>query len=188
MSLRIRLDQLANGPVHEQLQLPTEWCAERLGAEHRPQPAQFSVDVRARLTGDVVQADCVVTGGYTLLCSKCADQLTLPFEVSFTHRFVPAGSLEAGDDPDDLFVEDPDLSEHDGQAVDLQSVSIEHAILALPFAPTCQDLPAGPCERWTDQPTTFGDDFPEEEEASPWDALKGLVVATDNDQRNQEKP
>ena len=176
--LTIRLDQLANGPVSEERALPTDWCAERLGDDFRPTTPTFAVRVKARKHADVVQADCVLTGAYALGCSKCGDGLQLPFEVAFTQRFVPPGSV--GDDDDgygDLFADDPDLSEHDGQRIDLLPVCIEHAILALPQAPSCADLPSGPCEKWTDEPARFGDELPEDEEdESPWAALRSLQL------------
>lgn len=178
MSLKIRLDQLASGPVTEEQKLNTDWCVERLGAEYSA-PEPFSVAIRARKTADVVEATCSVRGSYKLNCSRCSDGLTLEFDVEFTHRFVPSGSLDTGDDEvDALFIDDPDISAHDGLEIDLTPVCIEHAILEIPYAPSCVDTATGPCEKWSEAPAQFGDVMPDDpEEKNPWAALKDLQLA-----------
>ena len=178
MKLTIRLDRFVDGPVTEEQPLTTEWCAERLGEYFQPTNGPFKVQIKARRAADVVQADCVVSGSYALGCSKCGDDITLGFEAAFTHRFVPPNSLDVGgDDLDDLFADDPDISAHDGAEIDLRSVCIEHAILAIPFTPTCVDSVTGPCDKWSDEPANFGDEMPEDEEdKSPFAALRDVQL------------
>lgn len=178
MKITIRLDRFIDGPVAEEQPLTTEWCAERLGAEFKPFDEAFKVHIKGRRAANVVEVDCVITGAYGLGCSKCGEDITLTFETGFTHRFVPPNSLTTPtDDKDDLFADDPDITEHDGAEVDLRPVCIEHVILAVPFAPSCVDRAIGACDKWSDEPTQFGDELPDDpEEESPWAALKNIQL------------
>ncbi len=189
MSLQIRLDELANGPIQRAEKLPTDWCEERLGAGFAPTDAGFEVKFRASASGSVVEVRCSVSGDLSLGCSRCGDGIVMPVTTDFEHRFVPAGKLDAGiiDPDEELFTADPDVSEHDGMQVDLQPLCIEYAILAVPYAPSCNDRAEGPCESWSEEPARFGDEFPEdEEEESPWAALSKIKLAPGPDEAGKD--
>lgn len=178
MPITVRLDELSKGPVRRTEPLQKSWCQERIGDHCRPADVPFEVELYVRAAATVVEADCRVQGALSLACSRCADPITVPFDVTFTHRFVPKGQLDTdGDYDDDLFAADPDVSEHDGGAIDLEPLCIEYALLELPFAPSCADRPQGPCPDWSDEPARFGDEFAEDEDESPWDALRKITVA-----------
>ncbi len=186
MPLRVRLDQLTSGPLREDRKLAMDWCGERLGNHFQAKESAFQVAIEVRRAAQVVEAKCHIVGAFDLGCSRCGDTVTLRVDTVFTHRFVPSGGLDAGDsdESESLFTADPDVSEHDGREVDLAPLCVEYTILAIPYAPSCVDAPAGPCEKWSDEPAVFGDVPPEEDEEdlSPWAALKGLKLPSKNEQ------
>ena len=145
MSISIRIKELDKGPQRRRGALDTDWCAGDLAGAYRPVAEQLAVVVRASKTANVVKVDAQLRGGFGFACSRCAEPGELQIETEFTHHFVAPGSLDLGEQDDRPFDVDPDVSEHDGEKIELRDLCIEHAIIALPSYPLCDESCEGLC-------------------------------------------
>ena len=145
MAISIRIKELDKGPHRQRAALDTDWCAADLGGAYTPAAEQLVVNVRATRAGTVIEVVAEVRGGFRFACSRCAAPADLEVETEFTHHFVTAGSLDQGDVGDRPFEADPDISEHDGDQIQLRDLCIEHTILALPSYPLCDETCKGLC-------------------------------------------
>ncbi len=178
MPLRITLDELERKRrVERDAVLPLDCCAGLLGGGWTAMGEGFPVHVDVRRASQVVEATVRVQGRFAFACSRCAEPLELVADLTFEHRFMRPGSLDAGDlTPEEAaFNADPELSEHDDVAIDLQGLCVEYLLLELPYAPGCPDASTGECARWNEpwqpwDPPPEADDDPD----SPWSALRDV--------------
>ena len=65
-------------------------------------------------------------------------------DTPFHHSFVPQGALDISDaeDVENSLDDNIDVSEHDGHLIQLEPLALEHFLVELPFAPSCES--AGP--------------------------------------------
>lgn len=147
MSLTLKIATLTTQPQTTHASLSTAWCAERMAGIYTAIDAAMPVDITASRAAEVVETHVHETGRFGFDCSRCAEPAELLLVVDFEHHFVGPGQLDAGD-PEDLEAElelDPDVSEHDGTQIELESLCIEHAILELPPFPLCAEDCLGLC-------------------------------------------
>ena len=78
----------------------------------------------------------------TVPCSGCLGGALVKVSSPLNLTFVaPGEERAAGEDP----LDDVDVTEHDGQEIDLGAVLREQIILAVPMSPRCRDNCAGLC-------------------------------------------
>lgn len=179
MALEWTIAALNSTPSVQEVDLPMKWVAERYGDVYSAAAPALRVRASAMRAADVVDVTAELHTQVGFQCSRCAEPATMPLDTAFEHHFVGPGGIEAGEGEDfDPEVDgDPDLSEHDGQRVQLDELCIEYAILALPDVPLCKEdclglcpqcghnLNEGPCD-CKNKPDAF----------SPWNALASLKL------------
>lgn len=153
MALRIRLDALKDGVGHGEETLDSAFAANRLGADFAVRDP-IKVRWRAQMVQQVVEVRAHVEGSLSFGCSRCGDPLTLPVSQDIGHHWVAAGSLADGGDDDDG-ADDPDLSEHDGLEIDLESILLDAIVVEVPLAPDCTDAVEQKCATWRDTPVVY---------------------------------
>ncbi|MCO4761899.1 MAG: DUF177 domain-containing protein [Myxococcales bacterium] len=181
MAIAIRLEILADGP-----RSGTETVAPTLLTSHRdcafePGNKPLSLDWTATEVARVVELKARLRGELSYGCARCTDPLTFPLDVAISHHWVPAGGLDIGGDEVSEFDRDPDVSEHNGVEIDIESVVLECVMVDLPFAPDCDVSAQGRCPDWTDEARIVhhGGKAPEVEGENPFAALAGLKLTSD---------
>lgn len=168
-------------------ELGLQWCEERLTGLYTAACDHLAATADVTRVADVVEVKGRVRGKVGFDCSRCAEPATQAFDTAFTHHFVGPGKLAAGaaaGDVDDADADaDPDVSEHDGIHIELEELCIEHAILALPDVPLCDEDCRGLCpacganrnhETCACRPEAIAP--PPPAVASPWERLKDIRV------------
>lgn len=148
MALALQIAGLTPAPKTVESTVGMDWCAERLDGVFTAVGTTMAATVTAERHAEVVQVHGRVTARFSCACSRCAEPVELPVDVSFDHHFVGPGQLDAGGDDDGeagVLDSDPDVSEHDGAVVALDDLCIEHVILALPDVPLCAEDCLGLC-------------------------------------------
>ncbi len=183
MAISLSIASLNATPQTREASLATAWCAERLAGVYEAAAPTMAIAVTATRHADVVEAHVRVQGTFRCACSRCAEPVELAVDAEFDHHFVGPGQLDAGDglEGDDVGLnDDPDVSEHDGAQIELDELCIEHAILALPDVPLCDEDCKGLCPRCgiNRNTETCSCDL-SEDRASPWAKLAQLRVQKD---------
>jgi uncharacterized protein len=147
VTVTLKVADLSSQPRALSAALPMVWCEERMGGLYRAVQPNLQVEVTAARAAEVVTVQVHATGEVGFDCSRCAEPARLPVDAAFTHHFVGPGQLDADGalTAEGAADDDPDVSEHDGVAVNLDDLCIEHAILALPDVPLCSELCRGLC-------------------------------------------
>ncbi len=103
--------------------------------------------------GDHVFATGTIRGTVRVACSRCVEPVDIAFDEKVTVTFMLAAEMPS-DDPADVADEadgaevaagDLDVFPFDGEVVDLEPLVREQFILAVPYAPLCQENCAGLC-------------------------------------------
>lgn len=179
MSLTLKIAELGSTPTTLRSALASDWCAERLAGVYRAVDTVFHVTITASRAAEVIEVDCTLHGRVGFDCSRCAEPAELAVDTEFQHHFVGPGQLDAGDDTvvDRALDADPDVSEHDGVHLALADLCIEHAILALPVAPLCDEDCRGLCPRCgTNRNREACSCSAVGDPASPWASLQGIKI------------
>lgn len=147
MTISILIQELQGGSRESIDMLDTDWCAERLGGLYTATQSEIEVHHRAHRAAEVIEVAVRMKAQFAFRCSRCAEPAELAVEPEFTHHFVAPGSLDAGDEASeaDMFDADPDVSEHDGERLELQDLCVEHILLELPAYPICSEQCRGLC-------------------------------------------
>lgn len=146
MPFRIAIASLTTAPQTLKHALPMTWVAERMGGMFEAVSKTLQAEAVASKHADVVDVKGHVHARVAADCSRCAERVEMPVDAEFEHHFVGPGQLDAGDVEGELALDgDPDVSEHDGAAIDLEELCVEHAILALPDVPLCDEDCLGLC-------------------------------------------
>ena len=68
-------------------------------------------------------------------------------DTPFHHSFVPQGALDISDaeDVENSLDDNIDVSEHDGHLIQLEPLALEHFLVELPFAPSCESAGTSEC-------------------------------------------
>lgn len=180
MAVSCNLSDLNSTPTERRSTLDTGWCAERAGEVFRAVEPTLQVVWTATKAAEVVEVKGHVRGRFGFDCSRCAEPAELQIDEPFEHHFVGPGQLDAGED-DSGFDVDPDISEHDGVEVVLDDLVIEHALLALPPVPLCDEGCKGLCPQCgcnLNRATCSCKPLPDANPA--WAALQGFKVAGGN--------
>ena len=183
MRFSLAIASLNATPQTREGSVTTAWCAERLAGVYEAVEPTMAIVATATRHLDVVEVHGRVQGKFRCACSRCAEPVELAVDAQFDHHFVGPGQLDAGEELDaeaGPMDSDPDVSEHDGHAIELDELCIEHAILALPDVPLCAEDCKGLCPRCgINRNFETCDCDLREERASPWAKLANLRVQKD---------
>ncbi len=176
MPIEIKLDKIDNKRLEQSEDLLVDWFAERLDERMVPVGDAFRVEFVAESYTNVVSVRGKVTGSMSCMCSRCGQDMILPVATEFVHRYVGRGELGTGDMTREAVEEiELDISEHDGEMVDIAPIAIEQMIVELPYAPKCPEGSENGCSGLGDEPLEFGDTEPLVQEETSWSkALKGV--------------
>ncbi len=179
MAIAVRLETLKEGPKSGRVRLDAAAVGALLDGRYTPASAPLDLSWTLNMTAGVVQLNAEVTGQLRFACARCVAPLTLPVSVPVSHHWVPASDLHVdGLTEDGDFDRDPDVSGHDGEAVDLEPIVHECLLVEFPFAPDCDSSVEGRCPEWTDEARVLhpGGEAPEVPSETPFAALAGLKV------------
>lgn len=147
MSIEVRLESLRKGPQNVDETIERETLNDRLAKTYRLNQTPFRLKATATLYTNVVEVRGKVEGSLTFDCSRCGESKMLAVETPFHHSFVPHGELDISDadDVENSLDDNIDVSEHDGHAIQLEPIALEHFLVELPIAPACETISDTPC-------------------------------------------
>lgn len=147
MSIEVRLESLRKGPQNVDEAIERETLEDRLAETYRLNQTQFRLSATSTLYTNVVEVRGTVRGSLTFECSRCGETRELSVDTPFHHSFVPHGELDISDadDVENSLDDNIDVSEHDGHTIQIEPVALEHFLVELPYAPTCESSGAEPC-------------------------------------------
>lgn len=147
MSIEVRLESLRKGPQNVDEAIERETLDDRLADTYRLNETAFRLQATATLYTNVVEVRGKVEGSLTFDCSRCGESKEIAVNTPFHHSFVPHGELDISDadDVENSLEDNIDVSEHDGHAIQLEPIALEHFLVELPFAPTCETVGDKPC-------------------------------------------
>jgi uncharacterized protein len=110
------------------------------------------IDVRliARVEGDLIVVEGVLTTAVELACSRCVETFEYPIQRRFTLRFsreIPEELSGGGEEETELTAEQIGLIYFRGETIDLKDAIQEQVVMALPFKPLCSEECKGLCPR-----------------------------------------
>ena len=140
MSIEVRLESLRKGPQSVDEALERDTLEDRLTDAYRLKETPFRLKANATLYTNVVEIRGTIEGALSFDCSMCGETLEMNVNTPFHHSFVPLGELDISDadDVENSLDDNIDVSEHDGHAVQIDSIALEHFLVELPFAPSCE--------------------------------------------------
>jgi uncharacterized protein len=118
-----------------------------LGDESVRLTSEVKVAGRVSRKGEQVRLRGDVSTAVEARCDRCLRPVTLPVEVGFDARYVPAegDGAEAGEEAAELKEDDLSFSVYEGDAVDVDELVREQVLLALPTRLLCRDECKGLC-------------------------------------------
>lgn len=180
MGIEIRIETLSDGAKSGQLQLEESLWVEDLGDIYGPAEEPLQLTWELSSVGTLIAFSGRVTGELRYRCARCTEGLALAVDIPMEHHWVGQGQLSAdGGDELDGFDRDPDVSEHDGETVDLEPVVRECLVVEAPFAPSCDVSVSGPCPDWTEEAPVLhpGGAAPDVEPDHPFAALASFNLS-----------
>jgi uncharacterized protein len=145
-------------PCHRRFDVPAtlvgEWVKgmpmrDALGApDPDPQAGGGNADLDLYADGTHVFASGTFKGHLVVACSRCVGPVKLELDEKLRVTFMPPGEMpdeEEAEEGVEVREEDLDTFPYDGERVDLEPVLREQFVLAVPFAPLCQDSCKGLC-------------------------------------------
>jgi len=147
MSIEVRIESLRKGPQNVDEAIERDTLNDRLAQTYKLTSTLFRLKAKATLYTNVVEVRGQVEGALSFDCSRCGETRELAVNTPFHHSFVPHGELDISDadDVENSLDDNIDVSEHDGHAIQLEPVALEHFLVELPFAPSCEDSGQKPC-------------------------------------------
>ena len=148
MGIEIRLETLRKGPHKVREPIEPATLTERLAATYRLNDVPFVVHATSTLYTNVVEVKGHIVGSLSYECSRCGETKAVGINTPFQHSFVPHGELDIrdADDVENSLDDNIDVSEHDGHSVQLEPIALEHFLVELPYAPTCETGGLSPCK------------------------------------------
>jgi uncharacterized metal-binding protein YceD (DUF177 family) len=148
-------------PVHKSFDIPAslvgDWLKglpmrDALGApDPDPEAGQGHAELDLYQDGTHAFAQGTFQGHLTVACSRCVGQVRLAIDEKLLVTFLPPSEMpaddddEAGEDGAEVKEGDLDVFPFDGDKIDLEPLFREQFVLAVPFAPLCQDTCKGLC-------------------------------------------
>ena len=108
-------------------------------------------------------------------CARCLESIDFPIDVTYTFIFQKGRPDHIEQDDDDTLIW---LDGEPGE-VDLGDEVKDYILLELPMIPTCAASPAGPCERYEQDPSDLLEHKQEKGLDPRWEALRALKEDTE---------
>jgi len=142
--MKVLLDQIRASPTPLRYREGAEPMNARLhegsGTDDFRFPAGVDADLRHYRAGLDVVFEGALRGAAEGTCGRCLEAYRFPLEAPLRVVLAPRASAGEGEGDDDL-----GLGFFDGEEIDVTSLVVEHAMLALPTIPVCQDDCRGLC-------------------------------------------
>lgn len=152
-------------PCHRHIDLPAQFVADAVATlpirQALERPADDpgagggAADVDLYTEGDNVFVRGAMDGWVEVACSRCVGPVKVPVTDDLFVTFMPSARMPAGGDEDAELADgqeepavsedDLDLYPYDGEEVDLAPLFRDQVVLAVPFAPLCDDACKGLC-------------------------------------------
>ena len=147
MSIEVRIESLRKGPQSVDEAIERETLEGRLAETYRLNQNNFRIQATSTLYTNVVEVRGKVLGSLSFECSRCGETLEMKVDTPFHHSFVPQGALDISDaeDVENSLDDNIDVSEHDGHIIQLEPLALEHFLVELPFAPSCENSGSSEC-------------------------------------------
>ncbi|MGH7894717.1 MAG: YceD family protein [Candidatus Binatia bacterium] len=143
--MKVLLDQIKASPTPLQYREGAEPLNARLhegsGTDDFRFPNGLDAELRHYRAGLDVVFDGALRGEAEGTCGRCLETYRFSFEAPLRVVLAPRASAGEGED-DDL-----GLGFFEGEEIDVTGLVVEHAMLALPTIPVCQDDCRGLCPR-----------------------------------------
>ncbi len=148
--LRIDVADIPEGGLDVVETLVEAWFQPLLGPQFFPGKGPLTATFKLVRTGKNVLVTGRITGGLRFVCSRCAEEADHRVEHPFVHVFAEHGEGDI-DLPDDFdpaaSLEELEMSDFDGDHVDIEALAAEELVLSLPPFPLCSDACKGICQR-----------------------------------------
>jgi len=162
---RIPIKGLSEGLTRFEFALKTEFF--QMVEADQMEDADFEVIVDAFKKPNIIQLDVEVSGSVSRNCDTCLARISLHGEGNYRLFCKYEDNMQDGDE---VIVVDAEQA-----FLDMSQLFYEYTVLALPIVNRidCEDMSSRPCnEEMLDR--LEDDSTMQENEASPWDALKGM--------------
>jgi uncharacterized protein len=139
-----------------------------------PLGAELDLDLRIESVMEGVYVSGSVTGPLEGECGRClepvSDTLTVGVQELFTYTDRRDGAAASGDDD-----EDDEVSQMQGDLLDLEPVLRDAVVLALPLTPLCSEDCSGLCVECGERLDDLPEDHSHGAVDARWGALAGLL-------------
>lgn len=146
-------------PAHRDLALGSDFVGdaisalplrEALGAGAEAAAGEARAQLELHADGENVFVRGTLRGWLEVACSRCVEAARVSFDESLHVSYLPKGQVpeDAADeelDAEDVAEEDLDLYPYEGEEIDLAPLLREQIIMAVPFAPLCEEACKGLC-------------------------------------------
>ncbi|MBV9959121.1 MAG: DUF177 domain-containing protein [Acidobacteria bacterium] len=140
--MRIELDKLEEkGGKFAHVYQPEELVLDEEGVRLTEAP---EVAGRAKRDGHQVRLRGRITAAAEVDCDRCLTSIRVPVETEFDVTYVPATDYEEAATAE-LQAEDLNLSVFDGETIDIDDLTREQVLLALPMHALCREECQGLC-------------------------------------------
>jgi uncharacterized protein len=170
--MRIELDKLEEkGGSFAHVYQPEELVLDEEGVRLTRAP---EVKGRAKRDGQQVRLRGSITAEAEVDCDRCLTSIAVPVETEFDVTYVPAADYEEAAKAE-LQAEDLNLSVFDGETIDIDDLTREQVLLALPMHALCREDCQGLCPVCSINKNTETCRCETIEVDPRWAALKNLV-------------
>jgi uncharacterized protein len=169
--MRIELDKLEQkGGSFAHVYQPEELTLDEEGVRLTRAP---EVTGRAKRDGHQVRLRGRITAEAEVDCDRCLTNITVPVLTEFDVTYIPANDYEAANNAE-LQAEDLNLSVFDGETIDMDDLTREQVLLALPMHALCREDCQGLCPVCSINKNTATCRCETSEVDPRWAALKNL--------------
>ncbi|MCW2605974.1 MAG: hypothetical protein JWO60_667 [Frankiales bacterium] len=141
-----------------------------------PVGGELDLDLRLESVMEGVYLSGTVTGPLTGECGRCLepvnDTITVSVQELFTYTDKRDASAASGDDDED------EVSQMQGDLLDLEPVLRDAVVLALPLTPLCREDCSGLCAECGERLDDLPEDHTHDAVDARWGALAGLLPET----------
>jgi uncharacterized protein len=169
--MRIELDKLEEKGGFAHVYQPEELALDEEGVRLTKAP---EVTGRVKREHQQVRLRGRITAEAEVDCDRCLAAIAVPVETEFDVTYVPATDYEA-ENVAELQADDLTLSVFDGETIDLDELTREQVLLALPMHAVCREECKGLCPICSINKNADACQCEATEVDPRWEALKNLV-------------
>jgi uncharacterized protein len=169
--MRIELDKLEDkGGSFAHIYQPEELALDEEGVRLTVAP---EVSGRVKREGQQVRLRGKIAAQAEVDCDRCLTSISVPVSTEFDVKYVPATDYEA-EDTAELQAEDLNVAVFDGHTIDLDDLTREQVLLALPMHALCREECKGLCPICSINKNNDACQCEPTEVDTRWEALKNL--------------